>query len=246
MNVFDVLIDGWLSEYAQYLVSPGFVNMYCRLILMIALLAGLWFIVRVVSINLKMSKMTRQLMAPLTEDSIRSVPVMFNVFAPDWNEFVESFEYDEPNGRYFRTEEPDMFFRFDNMVPRVLMKRLYDALPSFLTGFGILGTFLGLSGGIYLAQSRIAQADITQVRIGLQSLLSGASLAFLTFGHRHRNVPALYNHPHRRIQIHFLKNCGFQHDNQAGHHQADTGAVRHEPSGINASNDWPGNGPGSG
>ncbi|TOQ08322.1 hypothetical protein CGH04_20465, partial [Vibrio parahaemolyticus] len=58
--------------------------------------------------------------------------------------------------------------------------RYFNSVPNKLTGLGILGTFLGLVAGIYLASSGIGSNNIDEAKGALSHLLDGASLAFLT------------------------------------------------------------------
>ena len=57
---------------------------------------------------------------------------------------------------------------------------VYSAVPNILTGLGILGTFLGLAGGIDQATTGITSTDTSNVRDALSELLGGAALAFVT------------------------------------------------------------------
>ena len=58
--------------------------------------------------------------------------------------------------------------------------RVLHALPNYLTGFGILGTFAGLAAGIFVASAGMTSDDSEVLRQALQGLLSGAGLAFST------------------------------------------------------------------
>ncbi len=57
--------------------------------------------------------------------------------------------------------------------------RFYGSFPNVLTGLGILGTFVGLVAGIYLASGGIG-GQISEAKTALESLLGGAALAFWT------------------------------------------------------------------
>lgn len=56
----------------------------------------------------------------------------------------------------------------------------YNAIPTYLTGLGILFTFVGLAAGIYKAQTGFASGSLSQITESLRQLLGGASLAFCT------------------------------------------------------------------
>lgn len=102
-----------------------------------------------------------------------------------WHEFVECLIIPSPeeiqNGSSIRnTRDPDHYFNREHVVT-TLSLRFFDSVPGILTGLGILGTFLGLAAGIYLAQgSGLAAGNTEQVQGALQQLLGGASLAFIT------------------------------------------------------------------
>ncbi len=101
-----------------------------------------------------------------------------------WNEFTEALLFpgtDFENGKCIRnTKQPGHYFSHRTILwPRVSM-RFYNSLPNLLTGFGILGTFIGLVAGISLAAPGLNSSDIQDAKDALEKLLSGASLAFLT------------------------------------------------------------------
>jgi hypothetical protein len=105
-----------------------------------------------------------------------------------WHEFRESFVYPRARpgeGAWIRNSiEPSAHFNTPAVIEPHVSVRAFGAVPNYLTGLGILGTFIGLSAGIYLAQIQLGQLAETQnlqlMQQGLQQLLAGASLAFLT------------------------------------------------------------------
>ena len=56
----------------------------------------------------------------------------------------------------------------------------YHSVPNLLTGLGILGTFLGLAGGVGSASSGLSSGTPSEITASLEQLLAGASLAFMT------------------------------------------------------------------
>ena len=78
------------------------------------------------------------------------------------------------------TRRPNLFFSETSIVKPLLNMQFVHAVPNKLTGFGILGTFIGLVAGIYLASSGIASNSIEEAKQALAYLLNGAAFAFLT------------------------------------------------------------------
>jgi uncharacterized protein YoxC len=99
-----------------------------------------------------------------------------------WTEFQETLVLPGPMGDpvIYNTDQSGCCFNLHTIVPRRLNLKFYGAVPNYLTGMGILGTFLGLVGGITIASKGLASGDSSQLQQSLQGLLSGASLAFLT------------------------------------------------------------------
>ncbi|WP_321405755.1 hypothetical protein [Tolumonas auensis] len=78
------------------------------------------------------------------------------------------------------TRRPQHFFAETSIIkPRINMQ-LVHSVSNKLTGFGLLGTFVGLVAGIYLASSGIASNNIEEAKQALSYLLHGASTAFWT------------------------------------------------------------------
>ncbi|MCG6942097.1 MAG: hypothetical protein LJE69_12710 [Thiohalocapsa sp.] len=101
----------------------------------------------------------------------------------NWRQFRQSLLYPEPDDKLQTirmVQPPDYHFHRDALLGRKLNLRLYNAVPNLLTGAGILGTFFGLVAGIYLASGGLASDDIDKAKQAMQTLLNGASLAFIT------------------------------------------------------------------
>lgn len=104
------------------------------------------------------------------------------VFGLPWTEFVETLVLPEPDsGDPVRnTGEVSRYLNDTTIIfPRIPFG-FYQSVPNLLTGFGILGTFLGLAAGVGSASSGLASDNQEAITASLQQLLGGASLAFLT------------------------------------------------------------------
>lgn len=76
------------------------------------------------------------------------------------------------------TAPSKFFFDINNYLNNNLNLSKINAVPNYLTGLGILLTFLGLAAGIYHARNGLGSGDITEITVSLSHLLGGASLAF--------------------------------------------------------------------
>ncbi len=99
-----------------------------------------------------------------------------------WHEFYKALlpAPDESPPVVFNTQGADAFFSREAFLGNRINIRFYNALPNLLTGAGILGTFVGLVAGIYLASGGLASPHVADAKEALQNLLHGASLAFWT------------------------------------------------------------------
>lgn len=115
------------------------------------------------------------------EETIAQSPVMKS----PWREFNEVLL--RPGEHHLtdievivNTRRPQQFFSSQTIIHPHLDVRYFNSVPNKLTGLGILGTFLGLVAGIYLASAGIGSNNIDEAKEALSHLLDGASLAFLT------------------------------------------------------------------
>jgi len=100
-----------------------------------------------------------------------------------WREFVDTLVAPKPDDlrQVFKSSrEAAEYFAAADIVEGQVNLRFVHAVPGYLTGGGILGTFVGLVAGIYLASAGLASSDIQKTRDALSPLLSGAALAFWT------------------------------------------------------------------
>ncbi|RME57834.1 hypothetical protein D6779_07825 [Candidatus Parcubacteria bacterium] len=97
-----------------------------------------------------------------------------------WKEFYETLIFEDQDGvvRIRNSYNAEDFFSPSYLLGAKINLRFYKSMPNFLTGLGILGTFMGLAAGIYLAGINLSSPD--QANQALKNLLQGASLAFIT------------------------------------------------------------------
>lgn len=104
-----------------------------------------------------------------------------------WREFNETllipyqdFEPEDGNEKILNTHHTSTYFNQRYILWSKVNMRWFNALPNILTGIGIVGTFVGLVAGIYIAAPGLSADNIDEAKTALNTLLSGASLAFLT------------------------------------------------------------------
>ncbi|MBF0110654.1 MAG: hypothetical protein HQL76_15905 [Magnetococcales bacterium] len=102
-------------------------------------------------------------------------------FAQAWAEFGKHLVVPPPeSGKMIgTTAEPSLYINERSLFFVNINSRLYDAIPGFLTGGGIFGTFVGLVAGIYLAQDGMSSGP-DEMRQAMKFLMGGVSTAFLT------------------------------------------------------------------
>lgn len=96
-----------------------------------------------------------------------------------WQEFDETLVESSDKKQLWNTTSAEDFFHSENLAGEILHNRVINLVPGTLTALGVLGTFLGLTiglSGLTLGD----EADINQLRGGIQQLINGASTAFIT------------------------------------------------------------------
>ena len=103
-------------------------------------------------------------------------------FGTPWKEFAETLVHPTPDSDE-PIRNPQAVSRYLNDTSIIFPKISFDfyrSVPNLLTGFGILGTFVGLATGVGAASAGLTSGDSAQVTESLRQLLGGASLAFVT------------------------------------------------------------------
>jgi ABC-type transporter Mla subunit MlaD len=104
-----------------------------------------------------------------------------------WREFNETllipgedFEHKDGTEKILNTHHTSTYFNQRYILWSKVNMRWFNTLPNILTGLGMVGTFIGLVAGIFIASPGLSADDIGKAKDALKVLLSGASLAFLT------------------------------------------------------------------
>ncbi len=181
--------DELFTAAAHWLTSQQGVAVICGVIVLWAIVAYLLFWLRIRPITAKVTLAVRQIGPLQGEQGFVEGFEEFDakmransVLSHAWSEFDETLVKNpdlEPLAIRNTRSASDYFSR-GNVIGDRLNLRFYSALPNLLTGTGILGTFVGLVAGIWLASAGLGADDAQKVKAALQDLLHGASLAFWT------------------------------------------------------------------
>lgn len=95
-----------------------------------------------------------------------------------WIEFDESLVVGSGQKQLFSTVGASYFFNEKTLARGLTGSRLLAAVPSFLVAIGVLGTFVGLTMG--LSGLVDASDEVEVLKGGINELISGASVAFMT------------------------------------------------------------------
>ena len=96
-----------------------------------------------------------------------------------WREFDESLVTSSDQRQLFNTLDAEHFFNPRTLAPGLTASRLLAAAPSFLVAIGVLGTFVGLTIGLESLQVS-SVSDVEALRTGIDGLIRGAAVAFMT------------------------------------------------------------------
>lgn len=97
-----------------------------------------------------------------------------------WREFDESLVVSPDQKQLFNTLDAEHFFNARTLAGGLTGSRLLAAAPSFLVAIGVLGTFVGLTVGLGGLETRGGSDDVESLKVGINTLISGAAVAFMT------------------------------------------------------------------
>ena len=93
-----------------------------------------------------------------------------------WAEFDKTLVASADRENLYGTLDADYFFNSHSLAPELTENRLLNSVPSILVAIGVLGTFIGLTIG--LGGLGGTTGDIDTLKTGINSLISGAVIAF--------------------------------------------------------------------
>lgn len=95
-----------------------------------------------------------------------------------WQEFDESLVLSSDKKQLFNSIDAEHFFNAKTLATGLTASRLLAATPSFLVAIGVLGTFVGLTIGLEGLVGNTS--EIETLKSGINKLISGAAVAFMT------------------------------------------------------------------
>lgn len=150
------------------------------------------FLVKFVSPARKLQKTLRLAISSLEETEPNTAPnKVADIFENErtllglWKEFAKTLHEQRElrNGELqttavFSTVTADAYFNPESVFEGPINSEFFKHLPGVLTGFGIIGTFLGLIEGLHrFASIQLGNSQATQ--LGLQDLMNSVSGAFI-------------------------------------------------------------------
>lgn len=179
-----------LAPVFQWIVSGPGTLVFCSAIALFGLTTYLYFLIRLRSVR-------RQLKAALSHveetgdglafaERFETISEQFGehpLLGHGWQEFSDSLIWPpqiDGSPLIGNTHEAAVFFHAPSIVQSRVNLRFIQAVPGYLTGGGILGTFIGLVAGISLASTGLGSDNVSEIKQALTPLLQGASVAFLT------------------------------------------------------------------
>ena len=195
MNLPDSL-DSTLNAVAEFIISPQFIWIWCFFIVAY----GLKWYFHIQKESLALHRQLKRAIEILRhhgskkefalnfEQVRHQMTGISKLFYP-WKEYTQSLlfsgaksapESDKKYEKVMATRDPQDFFNDDSLIHANLDSRHLSVIPTHLSSLGILGTFCGLSSGIFLARHGLSGGEMSEIQQSLARLLSGASLAFWT------------------------------------------------------------------
>lgn len=130
----------------------------------------LFYIFRLLNVTRRLRKKLELLSKNFSEDSIKKD----ELFTQVWKDYQESFI--EFNGGKKTDEFSYEYFNEKHLLSANTNLKLINSIPATLVGFGILGTFIGLTYGI----SSFQTSSTEQIKGSIETLLSGMGTAFVS------------------------------------------------------------------
>lgn len=130
----------------------------------------LFYVFRLLNVTRRLRRKLESLSKNFSEDLIKKDVLFTQV----WKDYQESFI--EFNGGKKTDEFSYDYFNEKHLLSANTNLRLINSIPATLVGFGILGTFIGLTYGI----SNFKTSSTEEIKVSIEILLSGMGTAFVS------------------------------------------------------------------
>lgn len=185
-----------MSSVAAFVISSQFIWIWCAFIMAYFFRWYLHLQTESLQIRRQLKRATATLNQLKTKkdfiqnfEKIRHQISALSLLSLPWKEYCQTLLFS--TGQNSGTEEKQYekiiatrdchdFFSDDALISSRIDQRHLAVIPTHLSSMGILGTFCGLSSGIFLARHGLSGGNMADIQQSLSQLLSGASLAFWT------------------------------------------------------------------
>lgn len=198
--VFCVVLLGAVYRFSDVLasnvISSSWTVIFCLIILGAAIVGALWIFWKTNAVSNKIMAL-RELFIEKYQNTkaeedfknkYASKAPGFYKAADCYKKQIESFKQFDGTLISVSGQSGEAFFNEESVIESDFTVDFWRSFPGILTGLGILFTFVGLSGGIYLSNQGLFSGqqivvditDLSALTEPLVSLLDGAAQAFLT------------------------------------------------------------------
>ncbi|MDD1422671.1 hypothetical protein MEO40_26915, partial [Dolichospermum sp. ST_sed1] len=173
---------------AEFIVSNQFKMIWCSSILAFAIIgiSRIYLATFKVKSQLKAAKKSissidESQTADLKINTLHQEFAKHNKLNNEWQNCKDEAITDsnQPN-KIFCPNSIDHYFNEDQLDNQLIPRIVHAPNETQLTTLGVIGTFVGLASGVFLAKEGFQKNDMSELQLALSQLLSGASLAFLT------------------------------------------------------------------
>lgn len=182
------MFDWLMMLFPEFSTTTGMLTWFVMVIVWAIAIAALFWIVRRRSEVKARIAALRQLVAAASGQASqcelrRAANDSDAVVRAVWTEFDETLVTIGDPERLHNTVDAEVYFNERTLAADLTGNRLLAAVPSILTAFGVLGTFLGLVvglSGLHASDALTGTAEADSLAVGIEELIGAAGTAFVT------------------------------------------------------------------